>query len=299
MVYAGPAGVIGGERDYSVGGEPSGVLENPLDWPFMAVAAGLVILFATAIRILCRHACWSHFSIAVNRSVTGLTTAAVVLIGCSLSLPGSFWGGLALLWGLVAAEEYWTWKAVVQGGPPCRRQTGLLPHAVRRRTAAVLENTHFSPPPPALAAPATMEAESCGLPAGVLQQLVRNRVPDGTESLSGWVRASLAAGQRTASVHVAFAPPFPRAPSFDVAQQEGEPARIKVVQLLPYGARLDFEAPSTKPVGRGTRASFHRRNCCCPTGQSELTQIIHGPTPTRSVSEDCIITYLAYASGWC
>ncbi len=207
----------------------------------MAVAAGLVILFASAIRILCRHACWSHFSIAVNRSVTGLTTAAVVLIGCSLSLPGSFWGGLALLWGLVAAEEYWTWKAVVQGGPPCRRQTGLLPHAVRRRTAAVLENTHFSPPPPALAAPATMEAESCGLPAGVLQQLVRNRVPDGTESLSGWVRASLAAGQRTASVHVAFCPPFPRAPSFDVAQQEGEPARIKVVQLLPYGARLDLK----------------------------------------------------------
>jgi hypothetical protein len=216
----------------------------------MAIAAGLMTLLAGAIRILCRHTCWSHSSIAVNRSVTGFTTVAVVSIGYSLSLPGSSWGGLALLWGFVAAEEYWTWKAVVQRSLPSRRQTGLPPHAVRQPTAVVPEDTDVAPLPAALAAPATTEGESCELPADVLQQLVRNRVPDGTESLSGWLRASLAAGQRTASVHVAFCPPFPRAPSFDVAQQEGEPVRIKVVQLLPYGARLDLKLlrPSLSPV---------------------------------------------------
>ncbi len=75
----------------------------------------------------------------------------------------------------------------------------------------------------------------------VLQQLVRSRASDGTESLHGWLRVPLAANQRTAAVHVAFCPPFAAAPRVDVEQREGPAARIKPAQVLPYGARFDLK----------------------------------------------------------
>ena len=51
----------------------------------------------------------------------------------------------------------------------------------------------------------------------------------------------LTAGQRSASVHVAFCPPFARTPNATVEQIEGSRARVKTVQLLPYGARFDLK----------------------------------------------------------
>ncbi len=75
----------------------------------------------------------------------------------------------------------------------------------------------------------------------VLQQLIRRRAADGGEILSGWLRVPLAASQRTANVHVAFCPPFPRTPQVAVEQLDGPAARIKKVQVLPYGVRLDLK----------------------------------------------------------
>jgi hypothetical protein len=85
----------------------------------------------------------------------------------------------------------------------------------------------------------------------VTQEFVRSRQPDGGERLAGWMRVPLSPGQRTATVHLAFCPPFVRTPKITVAQQEGPTARIKEAQLLPYGARLDLklthaaDAPAT------------------------------------------------------
>jgi hypothetical protein len=80
------------------------------------------------------------------------------------------------------------------------------------------------------------------MPAGdVIQQLVRTRLPDGSERLAGWLRVVLAPGQRSANIHVAFCPPFARSPRISVQQREGPAARVKEGQLLPYGARLDLK----------------------------------------------------------
>jgi hypothetical protein len=58
----------------------------------------------------------------------------------------------------------------------------------------------------------------------------------------------LAAGERSASVHLAFCPPFARAPRVELVQSDGPAARIKTVQVLPYGARFDlgFSAPAAE-----------------------------------------------------
>ena len=87
-------------------------------------------------------------------------------------------------------------------------------------------------------------------PEGVVQQLTRSRAADGTEEISGWLRTSFAAGQRTASVHVAFCPPLAAVPELAVEQIDGPEARIKTAQVLPYGARVDLKlaAASEEPA---------------------------------------------------
>ena len=92
---------------------------------------------------------------------------------------------------------------------------------------------------PVASVPATLSDED------ITQQLVRSRSADGSEILSGWVRVSLAAGQRTASVHVAFCPPFARTPILTVDQIAGPPGRVKTIQLLPYGTRFDLKLPQS------------------------------------------------------
>ncbi len=82
----------------------------------------------------------------------------------------------------------------------------------------------------------------------VIQQITRRRAADGREILSGWLRVPLAAGQRSANVHVAFCPPLQHAPQMSVAQREGPAARIRAVQVLPYGVRLDVKLTQASPT---------------------------------------------------
>ena len=87
-------------------------------------------------------------------------------------------------------------------------------------------------------------------PEAVSQQFTRTTTADGGEELAGWLRISFAAGQRTKNAHLAFCPPFARAPELSVEQLDGPEARIKTAQVLPYGARLDLKLPpsSESPV---------------------------------------------------
>ena len=96
------------------------------------------------------------------------------------------------------------------------------------------------------------QSPPAGIPAEeVLQQLTRSRTADGGELLSGWLRVDLAAGQRTANLHVAFCPPFARVPRISVQQIGGPEARVKTAQSLPYGVRFDV-----KVAEEGSEASI-------------------------------------------
>src|SRR5690606_6396471 len=77
------------------------------------------------------------------------------------------------------------------------------------------------------------------LPNEVLQQWTRSRLPDGSEQILATLRAELAAGQRTASIHLAFCPPLAELPELEFEQVDGPDARIQQGELFRHGARLD------------------------------------------------------------
>ncbi len=85
----------------------------------------------------------------------------------------------------------------------------------------------------------------------VTQQLTRSVSPDGCDVLAGWLRLEFAPRQRISNLHVAFCPPFIGTPELTALQLEGPEARIKIAQLLPYGARLELKliVPSEEPAG--------------------------------------------------
>lgn len=77
--------------------------------------------------------------------------------------------------------------------------------------------------------------------ADVRQQLTLRATGDGGRELSGWLRMPLAAGQRSGMLHVAFCPPFDRAPEVQVEAVAGPDCRIKTAESLPYGVRLEVK----------------------------------------------------------
>lgn len=217
----------------------AGALVHPLEPAVLLSAAVMVAAAAAAIRFgvldqrapLGQHAGRTR----LVRWLPWTVSASVVAIGAALSLRDTSLSGLAVFWMILAGEELWGWTR----WRPVRPQVA---------TAAVAAPTS-EPAAPArvplpVDAPASIAYESEANAAAapdVLQQLIRRRTADGGEALSGWLRVPLAANQRTANVHVAFCPPFPRAPQVAVEQLDGPAARIKKVQVLPYGARLDLK----------------------------------------------------------
>lgn len=78
------------------------------------------------------------------------------------------------------------------------------------------------------------------LPDDVQQQWTRSRLPDGGEQILATLRAEFEAGQRTASIHLAFCPPLAEMPELEFEQVDGPDARIQQGELFRHGARLDI-----------------------------------------------------------
>lgn len=82
----------------------------------------------------------------------------------------------------------------------------------------------------------------------IVQQLYRVRSDDGQELIYGTLRADFHPGQRTAVLHVGFCPPLPYLPEIEADPLPSSSARLKVVQAMAHGARLDVrlsEIPDT------------------------------------------------------
>ena len=73
----------------------------------------------------------------------------------------------------------------------------------------------------------------------VLQQLTRSRTADGCEAIRGTLVAEFAPGERTATLHVAFCPPFERLPSVEAEAIDSSACDVKLAQVLHQGARLE------------------------------------------------------------
>ncbi len=215
-----------------------GALAAPLDWPGL-LAAGL---FVAALAALARGGGRALAGEEPRRrrlTLECLVSASALSAAAALSLPGTGWLGLALCWGALAAEECWAWQSAVWPGRASRATGAAAGHAP--------EAGPWSAGRPA------------DRPAGdVIQQITRRRTIDGREALSGWIRVPLAPGQRSATVHVAFCPPL-CAPQMAVQQCEGPPARIRAVQVLPYGARLDVKLVQPSPAAVDLLLEFTAR----------------------------------------
>ena len=84
------------------------------------------------------------------------------------------------------------------------------------------------------------------LDQAVAQQLVYRRTADNQATVEGWVRATFAAGQRTAIVHVAFCPPFAGVPQVEAESLDGPACDIRPTLVLPWGVR--WECKLTDPA---------------------------------------------------
>jgi hypothetical protein len=216
------AGVIAARR-------LAGALEHPLPAAVLVGVGLSLVLLGAAVRLFpsapAAPSAW-------RRVLLWLPTAAVLLAGIALTLPGTPPGSIAGFW------------AVLIGGDALGHLASrLLPRHSTPKPAPTTDRKRRldapqTPAPHAIARPADVDE----IPAEeVTQQLTRSVDGGGVDVLSGWLRAVFLTGQRTASVHVAFCPPFAKTPRLSVEQLDGPSARIKTAQLLPYGTRLDLK----------------------------------------------------------
>ena len=82
----------------------------------------------------------------------------------------------------------------------------------------------------------------------ITQQFTRRETAEGDDLVEGWLRAPLGPGQRTTHVHISFCPPFESIPELEFEQADGQPARVKLGQVLAYGARFEVKLDAIGPA---------------------------------------------------
>ena len=251
----------------------SGALVHPLSIAMLIPTGCLAAISALGIRTLWRHSPYRRASARGDLIMDALLGASLPIFAAALSLPGTSAWGLACVWLLIAAFEFWVW------GPRAERWFRRSRHEKTgteqfRIDPAQSVTAHIEPVltlPGAISAlapgyalgpsPDTGEGNNTWTAAkGVTQQLTRSTTAQGGDMLCGALRLDLAAGQRTGNLHVAFCPPFAGTPEITAVQVDGPEARIKIAQLLPYGVRMDVKliVPSEEPVGVLVRFSARR-----------------------------------------
>jgi hypothetical protein len=78
-----------------------------------------------------------------------------------------------------------------------------------------------------------------------LQQLTRYRAADGTHSIHGTLIAEFEPGDRSATLHIAFCPPFERLPTVELEAVDNSFATVKLTQLLHNGVQIEVRLPQS------------------------------------------------------
>lgn len=228
-------------------------LDSPLEPAVMAAVGVLLAGVAAGVRVAWQRLPAEPDSPRLDRLVILLPTIPVLSLGAALSLPGTDARGLVAFWTVLVAGECWAYRPAVWRRRPDRAARPV------RVDPPQEPSPHASPAEPAPAA--SPAAPVLSVPGDdVLQQLTRSQAADGSEELSGWLRMPFDAGQRTASAHVAFCPPFPRTPELSVRQLDGPSTRIKTAQLLPHGTRLDLKLAAAADRRESVLLEFSARS---------------------------------------
>ncbi len=213
----------------------AGALTEPLPAALLLPVGVVAVTLAVAARR------WAVV-LRQGRLMRLVPAVAIVVLGVALSLPQTGTAELLMFWLILIGGELWL------GWPDKSRvstQRQVLPKA-----------PSFEAPNPA----PIVSSDGEEMPAdNVLQQLTRSQGADGSEQLAGWLRMPFGPGQRTASLHVAFCPPFDRRPEIDVAQCDGPTTRVKTTQVLPYGTRLDLKLAAAPEKPESVLLQFSAR----------------------------------------
>ena len=77
------------------------------------------------------------------------------------------------------------------------------------------------------------------------QWMTRQSLPDGVDQIEGAIRVPFTAGQKAASIHIPFSPPFAAVPQVECEIVGEEPARWKLSVVYAYGMRVDLKRESS------------------------------------------------------
>jgi hypothetical protein len=102
---------------------------------------------------------------------------------------------------------------------------------------------HHKPSPSTPTTPLTTTSDSEDQTENILQHLTRIRLSDGHEAIRGELVAEFPTGERQATLHVAFCPPFELLPHIDVNIPDDSDATVKVTQFLHNGTQLEVRLP--------------------------------------------------------
>jgi hypothetical protein len=209
----------------------AGALVEPLPlagWLFMGLAVALWLRWFHAWlpeRPTAAFAGW--------RTKTWLAPALGCLIGLVLWLPGTPASGIICFAAIVLVGGARSGVKRSRGARPARPRPDASPPAASPSSADPLDEPAGDGFEESSAAPP--------LAPTVIQQMIRRREPGQAESLQGSLRTEFAAGQRTASAHVAICPPFELAPHCQAAVAAGPQAEVRVATALPFGVRFEIK----------------------------------------------------------
>ncbi|HUG93127.1 MAG TPA: hypothetical protein VML55_19960 [Planctomycetaceae bacterium] len=186
-----------------------------------------------------------------------------IVVGVALCPPQSS-ATAAFLTVLLLASAAAAW-ALSQGAPDL---------AGHQRAASSGETLRFAPTPgsgvnrataetaasdaelllcdsPAGASDTLYESNGSQHPAGTLRQWVRRHtLPDGSEQIEGGARASFAAGQKHATIHLAFTPPLAGVPAVECEPLDAADVELNVAAAYSYGVRIEARraGPAAEPL---------------------------------------------------
>ncbi|MFM9961914.1 MAG: hypothetical protein ACKV2Q_11900 [Planctomycetaceae bacterium] len=81
------------------------------------------------------------------------------------------------------------------------------------------------------------------------QWMTRQTLSDGVDQIEGAIRIRFVGGQRAASVHVPFSPPFAAVPQVECEAMGDDPVRWKVSVVYTYGMRVELKRESSGEPG--------------------------------------------------
>lgn len=191
----------------------SGALSTPLPAPWLITTGAFVAAWAVAVRKL------SHATLAL----TALAFVAILLIALACSYPGArivdwlVWPTVMFVAALFATDH---------------RSAPTADHAI----AGGAHNVVSFPVLNRIDAEIEVETEH----EQVLQQITRIRSADGTEAIRAALVAEFNAGERQATLYIAFCPPFERLPQVEADLDDDLEATVKLTQVLHNGAQIEI-----------------------------------------------------------